>query len=52
MKYSVDLSKEDMQVILKALSYLCVATHSRTMYLHSHSLEEKFKNIINDFEKE
>lgn len=52
MKRQIDLSDEDLEIIIKALSYLCVATHSRTIYLHSHSLEEKFKNIIEDFEKE
>lgn len=52
MKVQVDLSEQDIQIIINALSYLCVATHSRSVYLHSHSLEEKFKNIINDFEKE
>ena len=52
MKVQVDLSEQDIQIIINALSYLCVATHSRSVYLHSHSLEEKFKNLINDFRKE
>lgn len=45
-KYNVELKEQDINIIIKALSYLCVATHERAVYLYSHSLEEKFKNMI------
>lgn len=48
MKKQIDLSNEDLEIIIKALSYLCVATHSRPVYIHAHGLESKLKEILLD----
>ena len=46
MKKQIDLSDEDLEIIIKALSYLCVATHSRPVYIYAHDLESKLKKIL------
>lgn len=46
MKRQIDLSDEDLEIIIKALSYLCVATHSRPVYIYAHDLEAKLKEIL------
>lgn len=46
MKRQIDLSNEDLEIIIKALSYLCVATHSRPVYIYAHDLESKLKEIL------
>lgn len=48
MKKQIDLSNEDLEIIIKALSYLCVATHSRPVYIYAHDLESKLKEILLD----
>lgn len=48
MKKQIDLSNEDLEIIIKALSYLCVATHSRSVYIYAHDLESKLKEILLD----
>lgn len=44
--YNVDFSEQDLKIIIKALSYLCVSTLSRSEYLYAHGLENKFKELI------
>lgn len=46
MKRQIDLSDEDLNIIIKALSYLCVATHSRPVYIYAHDLELKLKEML------
>ena len=48
MKKQIDLSDDDLKIIIKALSYLCVATHSRPVYIYAHDLESKLKEILLD----
>ena len=48
MKRQIDLSDDDLKIIIKALSYLCYATHSRPEYLYSERLCKKLKDIQNN----